>query len=253
MTPTEHATLQAALSAFGAVGGGPRVLVVWQVVRRGLGVEGLDALETERVSRLRRVDDRDRYLTAHHLARRVLGKYLGCAPSEVAFDRTCARCGEQHGAPRVTGPAGRTGVAAVSGVSRLLSGTGLPSVSLTHSGEIVGVALGRGGPVGLDVEEPWPDDREAQLADMVRAPGDDPGVGLRELWVAKEAVLKAAGVGLAATMTEVALKGRNAEFSGRPWWWAPVPIANQPGYAAAVAAPGEPPDAVHLVTIDAQE
>ena len=248
MTVTEHASLQAALSAFAAGEGGSRVLVVWQRVRRGLAVAGLDAVETERVSKLRRPDDRDRYLTAHHLARRVAGEYLTREPVDVVFDRTCLRCGEQHGAPSVVVPPG-------------FSGGAPPSVSLTHSGEIVGVALRLGGPVGLDVEEHWPDDREALLADMVRSPGDAPDdvsgdvpeLGLRELWVAKEAVLKAAGTGLAASMTEVALASPYAEFGGRRWWWAQVPVTGLAGYAGALAGLGEAPKTVDVVSVRSAE
>lgn len=235
MTTTAHGTLQAALSAF-AGEGGSRVLVAWQRVQRGLSADGLDDVETARVARLRREQDRDRYLTAHHAARRVAGEWIDCPPDDVVFDRTCGRCGEQHGAPTVVGPAGARP---------------LPSVSLTHSGDVVGVALGLGGPVGLDVEQPWPDDGETRLAGMVRAPGDADGLALRDLWVCKEAVLKAAGVGLAVSMTELALSGGTARgtasLNERHWWYelTPAPL----DFAAAVAGLGSSARFIHAVRL----
>ncbi|MDO5696338.1 MAG: hypothetical protein Q4G51_00015 [Dermatophilus congolensis] len=235
MTASDTDTLQAALAALDSGGGGSRVLVAWlrvQLGSHGLTPEGLDDVETERVSRLRRPHDQARYLAAHHLARRVTGEWLGCAPEEVRFDRTCGRCGLQHGAPRVVGP------------SR--AGREVPSVSLTHSGELVAVALGVGGAVGLDVEEPWPDDGEARLASMVRA-DDEPAADLRELWVSKEAVLKAAGVGLTVAMTDLALRHGTATLLGRSWWYAP--LHSETGYAGAVAGAGHTVPDIQVVRL----
>ena len=233
MTSAARDELRAALSPFAGDGGGARVLVVWHAARSGLTAEGLDVVETERVGRLRRAADRDRYLTAHHLARVVTGEALGRSSRDVAFDRTCPRCGAQHGRPVVVDtPAGRAGSRA-------------PSISLTHSGDVVGVALRLGGCVGLDVEEPWPDGGEDRLAGMVRAPGEDRTIDLRGLWVTKEAVLKAAGLGLTEAMTEVVVTGGHALLSGERWWCREVDAA--PGYRAAVAGDGEPVEDVRVV------
>lgn len=80
--------------------------------------------------------------------------------------------------------------------------------SLAHCGGMVAIALCEGGPVGVDVER-----RDTAslrpIVDLVCAPGEAEamqGTGmdfdacLLELWVRKEAVLKALGLGLARPM-----------------------------------------------------
>ncbi len=224
-----------------------RIVVVWaQVtpVAAGDALADLDEVERARVARLRRAGDRDRYVSAHRLLRREAGAWLGVPADQVRFDRTCARCGRQHGRPVVLPPG--------PGMAGGCPAPAVPSVSLTHSGGLAGVAL-RSGPglVGLDAEEPWPPDGRAGLADMVLAPGDDASVPVRRVWVAKEAVLKAAGVGLREPMTGFALRPgpgqeatSRARVRAREWWVRPVPAP--PGYAAAVAGDGEAPAQIQV-------
>ena len=91
----------------------------------------LDDHEHDRLARFRRPADRARYLAAHALARLVLAPLVGRRPAALVFDRTC-RCGAQHGKPV------------------LANG---PGFSLSHAGDLVGVAVRPDGPVGLDVEQ----------------------------------------------------------------------------------------------------
>jgi 4'-phosphopantetheinyl transferase len=140
-------------------------------------VEMLDEHERERLSRYRRPADVARYLAAHALARIVLGEDLGRAPSSLAIDRTC-RCGAQHGKPTLVG--------------------GGPGFSLTHAGDVVGVAVLDGGVVGLDVEAVRPMSDLAATARHVGAPAE-PAAFFRA-WTRKEALLKATGDGLASPM-----------------------------------------------------
>ena len=90
----------------------------------------LDDHERERLTRFRRPADRARYLAAHALARLVLGG-SGRTAAALRFDRTC-RCGAAHGRPVLPGG---------------------PGFSLSHSGDLVGVAVRPGAAVGLDVEQ----------------------------------------------------------------------------------------------------
>jgi 4'-phosphopantetheinyl transferase len=60
----------------------------------------------------------------------VLAHAVGRPAGALVFDRTC-RCGAQHGKPVLPGG---------------------PGFSLTHAGDLVGVAVHPGGAVGLDVE-----------------------------------------------------------------------------------------------------
>ena len=188
----------------------------------------LDDHERERLVRFRRPDDRARYLAAHALARLVLGPLVGSAAERLAFDRTC-RCGAPHGKPVLPGG---------------------PGFSLTHAGDLVGVAVRRDGPVGLDVEQARAVADLAALAGHVRSPvesargGVDPEAFFRT-WTRKEALVKATGEGLSAPMTAITLAEDRPEVQrwtgpgapdGPMWLRDLTPAADHP---AAVAGPGE--------------
>jgi 4'-phosphopantetheinyl transferase len=90
-------------------------------------------------------------------------------------------------------------------------GTGLPAnldVNLSHAGDLVACALGIGVSVGIDVE---PIDRVVDAADIARAQfapeeqesGRDT-VSFLRMWTLKEAVAKAAGLGLALKLSAFA-------------------------------------------------
>ena len=97
------------------------------------------------------------------------------------------------------------------GAKPLASGTGLPAnldVNLSHAGDLVACVLGIGVSVGIDVE---PIDRVVDAADIARAQfapeeqasGRDTVTFLR-MWTLKEAVAKAAGLGLALELSAFA-------------------------------------------------
>jgi 4'-phosphopantetheinyl transferase len=193
----------------------------------------LDAHERDRLARFRRPDDRARYLAAHALARLVLAGETGtgAAAAALAFDRTC-RCGAAHGKPVLPGG---------------------PSFSLSHAGDLVGVAVRPNGPVGLDVEQFRDVADLAALADHVHSPAErarlgpgaepDPAAFFRT-WTRKEALVKATGEGLAAPMTDITLAAGDAAVeawtgdrapAGPVWLRDLVPA---PGHPAAVAGPG---------------
>ncbi|MET0189541.1 MAG: 4'-phosphopantetheinyl transferase superfamily protein [Pseudonocardia sediminis] len=152
----------------------------------------LDAHERERMAALRQEADRARYLAAHALTRIVLGEHLGVGPAAVRLDRTC-RCGQQHGKPR------------------LADRPDSPGFSLTHSGNLVGVALGPG-PVGVDVEHRRSLTSLEGLAEHVLSPAERGGPALDTTtflvtWTRKEALLKATGDGLSSPMDAITLSG----------------------------------------------
>lgn len=149
----------------------------------------LDPVERARLEGVQREADRGRSLVGFALLRSAVGEHLGVAPGDVVVDRTCEDCGGPHGRPRMTGPLGPLHVA--------------PSVSVSHSGLLVVVALSVDAVVGVDVQ---------RVADL--APGADP-VPAAEAWVRREAV-------------------RKLGADGRP---SLVPLAPPlDGYAAALAA-----------------
>lgn len=184
-------------------------------------VDLLDAHERERLGRFRRAADRARYLAAHALARRALAVLLDRPAGSFAIDRTC-RCGEQHGKPRVPGA---------------------PEFSLTHAGDLVGVAV-HAAPVGLDVERVRDLPDLAGVAAHACSPAETvtgPDAFFR-LWTRKEALLKTTGRGLSSPMAGITLDGpRVASWTGDgapagPVWV--VDLAPAPEHPAAVAGLG---------------
>jgi 4'-phosphopantetheinyl transferase len=146
--------------------------------------QGLEAAEQARVERFRHDSDRIRFVAARYLLRYALYRRFGVAD---------ARLVAAHGAKPVC------------------LGAGLPAgldVNLSHGGSVVACALGVGVAVGIDVE---PLDRRVDAAAVARAYfapeeqgcAEDPAAFLR-LWTLKEAVAKAAGLGLALELKSFA-------------------------------------------------
>lgn len=159
-------------------------------------VDVLDARERERHGRFRRRADADRYLVAHALLRGVCARASGQKPHELTFHYQCRNCADPkpHGKPYPAGPA-----------------QGL-EVSLTHSGDRVGVALARI-EVGLDVEAVAPARDFERLNEYVLTPHEQNTLarlaheqrcrGFFAYWARKEALLKATGMGLAGGLTSI--------------------------------------------------
>ena len=150
----------------------------------------LSTVEVDRAARLRRPEDRVRQVLGATMLRLAAGAATGTAPEAVTVDRTCPGCGEPHGRPA-------------------LPGTGLHA-SITHSGDLVGLALTTVAPVGLDVERI----AEVDVAGLGRTVlheterATPPALpDFFTYWTRKEAVVKATGDGLAASLAEVRVTG----------------------------------------------
>lgn len=138
-----------------------------------------------------------RFLTGRLLLRVVLGAMLGVPARSVPLDATCGRCGAPHGKPRLA--------------------TAHPPVeaSLAHAGDRVAVAVTHSAAIGVDVEPvggPRTDPAvlAAALAERERAavsslPESRQPWALVTYWTRKEAVLKAAGLGVATDPASVAV------------------------------------------------
>lgn len=187
-------------------------------------VDLLDEHERTRIARFRRPVDAARYLAAHALTRIVLGRAVAGSARSLTIDRTC-RCGQQHGKPVLPGG---------------------PQFSLTHAGEMVGVAVSELGPVGLDVEQVRLIADLPSMAEHVGAPAEPDGFFLS--WTRKEALLKATGDGLSTPMTAITLDAHGVvAWTGQgapdePVWLRDLHPAQ--GYRAAVAGLGVTPSDV---------
>lgn len=183
----------------------------------------LDGRERERLDRFRRPADQARYLAAHALVRLVLADSVGTSAAALEFDRTC-RCGEQHGKPVLPGG---------------------PGFSLTHAGDLVGVAVHPGGDVGLDVEQVRElTDLQAMAAHACSPRETTPDAdAFFTLWTRKEALLKAVGTGLSTPMSAITLGPAGVlDWTGEDAPSAPLWLADlrpAAGYHAAVAGTGE--------------
>ena len=158
----------------------------------------LDDIERDRHDAYRQTVDRARFLTGRVVAKAALGTALGIDPAAVSLDSTCPDCGRTHGKPRVVPPAGHPG--------------SLPEMSISHSGNLVGVAITAGLPVGIDVEQERDVEVDglvrmtlsaAELATWAAVPAPDRDAAFFTYWSRKEAILKATGRGLAIGMTKI--------------------------------------------------
>ncbi|MHA7223653.1 4'-phosphopantetheinyl transferase family protein [Arthrobacter sp. RHLT1-20] len=202
----------------------------------GLGAF-LSPQERDASLRFRREEDRLDYPASHSLFRLLAAWRLGLEPHDAAgleVRRTCASCGSiEHGKPSIEG----VGMSMSRSHGTVMAAAGPAGTSLGADIEKAptqvfdgfdgfAVAPGEGlGQDGLDVSD-------ASDADRIR------------LWVAKEAVLKAAGVGLAVDPSAVRLVPAGAhnvlraESPGTPAVHGLLvgAVSAPPGYAAAVSA-----------------
>lgn len=161
----------------------------------------LSPAELTQADRLRRKDDRAAYRSAHLLLRLMAARRLGLHPTDadgLRFTRICRSCGGAHGKPQLPGA----------------------ELSLSKSDGWVAVASAPpSSPIGIDIEG-LPSEVFPGFDDYVLAPGESVPPGrdeIRErleLWVAKEAAVKATGHGLAVAPSDLQVNRSMAELSG---------------------------------------
>lgn len=197
----------------------------------------LGVLSPEEAAQARRfVPERARelYVAAHGLLRLLLGAAIGVEAGSLRF------AAGPFGKPRLAGAAAAA-----------------PAFNIAHSGSRVLVALSSAGEVGVDVEahralrdgldiaERFYSEREA--AELRRLDGRAREELFFRLWSRKEAVLKAAGLGVAGLSRETDVLGESPHASAGSTavaggeggsavaiWWIDLPLGR--GYAGALAA-----------------
>jgi 4'-phosphopantetheinyl transferase len=156
------------------------------VCRQSLSLE-----ERARADRFHFDDHRRRFIAARGILRHLLGGYTGTAASDVQFDY---------------GPHGKPSVRQAETTIRF---------NLSHSGELMVAALSSTAELGVDIEK---DDRQIPATDISKrffTPEEHAevqqeqaeqrtGIFLR-YWTAKEAVMKATGLGLSLDPAKIAI------------------------------------------------
>ena len=198
-------------------------------------LDWLDRQERERAARFLRRQDCERYVLAHGGLRFILGLYLGLAPARIEFSSTST------GKPTLAG-------------FRPESAPLTFNLSHAHGNAMVAVAQGR--EVGVDLEMIREDVEALKLAERFFSDREQqhvrstaPESRSREFfhyWVAKEAVLKAEGVGLASLQACEIDWSSGSDRDGVPVRlaggsqrsWVVRTLDCGPGWVGAVAAQG---------------
>jgi 4'-phosphopantetheinyl transferase len=190
---------------------------------------GLDAGERSRADRLIAGGRARRFIVAHAALRMILADYVGRSPDSLRF-----RAGS-WGKP-------------------WLVGAGQLQFSLSHSGELAAVAVTSGPAVGVDVEACLPRRvnpgllrlalTEREQAVLRRKPAGSRAQAFFRMWTAKEAALKAWGVGLQGGLRKLEVSlGEGDRLGLSPVgaaipplrWWA-VSLSPAPGYEGALVS-----------------
>jgi 4'-phosphopantetheinyl transferase len=188
--------------------------------------------ERERANNFRFDRDRDRYIAARAGLRQILGTCLNTDPRELVFEY------------------GAQGKPALAGSEFSLR------FNLSHSGEMAIYALADGRDIGVDIERLDTRRDHDGIADRFFSAGESEALSMipekvrahafTQLWVRKEAFLKARGQGLFMSLDEVEISvGHEApriiavsgESAGCASWFI-ADIEADPNYAAAVVALG---------------
>jgi 4'-phosphopantetheinyl transferase len=187
----------------------------------------LSAEEIRRARRFVREEDARRFVAGRAWIRRALGELLGAAPGRIVL------AARPFGKPEIREPASSL------------------SFSLAHAGAQALLAVAQGGRVGVDIEARDAAPDAETLAPRALAPRELEEFHARPLeerepfflarWTAKEALLKAAGIGLSSDPARITLEpeadgsflGRGeSRIAGLRAW----PLEAGPRFVAALAA-----------------
>ncbi|MCG8469130.1 MAG: 4'-phosphopantetheinyl transferase superfamily protein [Gemmatimonadetes bacterium] len=175
--------------------------------------------EHARAARFRVDEARDAYVASHVALRSILAAYVRREPADLVFE-----LGE-HGKPRLADARAEPAL----------------RFNLTHSADLALCIVGTDGAVGIDVERVASVrnlDRlaerhfsESELAEWTDLSSEDRQAGFYRVWTRKEALLKAAGLGLSRPLERVdSIGGR---LDGARYWLRDIAVGE--GFRGAVA------------------
>lgn len=207
-----------------------------------LSREALDTLmqptdenERARAQRFRFQPDRERYLAAHGVLRRILAAYTRKRPDQLSF---------------IHGPWGKPALAAGEATDAIQF-----NLSYSHGAALCAVASGR--QVGIDIERLWPKGpfegvaqrhfSPEEYGDLLGQPLPSRAGAFFTLWTLKEAYVKAIGLGLSKPLHSFSvslarsggaalLDDRDHPRGNHSWTVRTLPAIS--GYAAGLAFEG---------------
>ncbi|NRS19704.1 4'-phosphopantetheinyl transferase superfamily protein [Brevibacillus sp. HB1.4B] len=188
----------------------------------------LSAEELDKRARFHFHADRERYVVAHGLLRRMIGRYQGIFPRAVQWEYN------SNGKPFLCGP---------NNDSEPLF------FNLSHSHELVAVAFSRDRLLGVDVEHLRHIPEMKQLMSyfhpveregILRLPSDERQQAFFDCWTRKEAFVKATGEGLSRPLDSFFMEKLDGSFTVngdgiRSGEWKIHGFTPGRGYAGAVA------------------
>jgi 4'-phosphopantetheinyl transferase len=207
-------------------------------------IDDLDQVERQRLAAYLRQEDKERFLLGCTIVRRLIARRQQLPPASIRLDRRCPDCGRPHGKVRAEGA----------------------ELSISHSGDLVGVAFHPGTPVGLDVEvvnaglDPLELARVSlapeETQDLVRRPAAHRPDAFTTYWTRKEAVVKATGDGIRSDLTKLVVSSPEDPAAVVSWPDHSGPIQlidieSAPGHRAALAALTDEP--IEASTFDAAD
>ena len=197
-------------------------------------LDTLSADEVARSRRLMRQEDCTNFIVAHGVLRNILARYCGVKPVDLCFSKGKA------GKPLVE-PSRRMSIC--------------PAFNMTHSAGRALVAIHGSGDVGIDLEHEQErldpvsiaarHFRRSELEEILASPESERRAVFLRFWVAKEAVLKAFGVGIDDSFDKINLcwdaEGLSASVASfgsdhTDACWTVRPLVCGPGWHAAIAA-----------------
>lgn len=214
---------------------------VWQayfqqsIVSDRIFLEYLSQDETEKAQRFIHQSDRDRYVFSHGLLRSLLGTYVNCAPQQFVFET------KQYHKPFLLSPDCNNDI----------------RFNLSHSQNMVLIAVSRGVEVGVDVEYMRKIPDALQIVNSTFSvderkflnalcPGDFEE-GFFTYWTSKEAFLKGIGKGLSYPLDKFSISFPSGKSEGsvhihddpdNTYCWKILKLSLGPGYSGALAIEG---------------
>jgi 4'-phosphopantetheinyl transferase len=182
----------------------------------------LSAAERDRANRFRLAQDRTLFAMTRAALRALLGKAIGVSAAQITFDE---------------GPHGKPCLAGLRG----------PHFNVSHSGSWALIGLSDSRPIGVDIEFMRKLDNQLAVARSFFSDAEYRALigienGMRHqafynFWTAKEAVLKALGVGISKHLKDFSIELAKERYAVHP-----EPACSLPALAAATAHPVTVPD-----------